>query len=408
MKRLLLLLVTVLVAGALAARTLMRDTGYVLIVRGPWEIETSLGFALLTLLLLGVVLVLGTLLLAGFWRRLSPGAWHRRLRGPVARRRLKLGFRALTEARFDKAERLFRAAGSGDWPLAAWLGAARAAHRAGRTERAREHLDQARALDDGDLPAQLWLARLDRDQGELARARQRLTELAGRYPDHPDRLALLCEVLERQEDWSALRELLPRLQDETNAERARLQRRLWLGLLRSAGEQAVRDPAEHGRVLHALWKQVPAFLQRDPSLLARYTGYLAQAGDGGEALRLVRKALERDWDDRLPPVLEVIEDVEPATLLEHLEQWLEDRPGNGPLLITAGRVALRARLWGKARSFFRAALTSSRAQTAYEELARLLDTLGEGDAARRCREEAMSRAARELPELPLPASGERS
>lgn len=407
MKRLLLLLVAVLVAGALAARNLMHDTGYVLVMHGPWEIETSLGFVLLALLVLMVAVALATLMLAGFWQRFSPGALRRRMRGPVARRRLKLGFRALTEARFDKAERLFRAAAYGDWPLAAWLGAARAAAGAGRVERAREHLEQARACDGGELPAEFFLARLDRDQDEPARARQRLTQLGERYPDHPERLQLLCELLERQQDWSALRELLPRLKDETDAERARLQRRLWLALLRQTGEEAVGEPAEHRAALRSLWKQVPAFLQRDPALLARYTGYLAQSGDGREALRLVRKALERDWDDRLPPVLEAIEDVPPETLLEPLERWLQDRAGNGALLITAGRVALRARLWGKARSFFRGALSSSRAETAYEELARLLEALGESEEARRCREEAMIRAARGLPELPLPTAGER-
>lgn len=407
MKRLLLLLVAVLVAGALAARGLMQDTGYVLLMHGPWEIETSLGFALLALLVLVVAVALVTLILAGFWKRFSPGALRRRMRGPVARRRLKLGFRALTEARFDKAERLFRAGASGDWPLAAWLGAARAAARAGRVERAREYLDKARACDGGELPAELVLARLDRDQDEPARARQRLTQLGERYPNHPDRLQLLCELLERQQDWPALRELLPRLKDETDAERARLQRRLWLALLRQTGEEAVGEPAEHRAALRSLWKQVPAFLQRDPALLARYTGYLAQFGDGREALRLVRKALERDWDDRLPPVLEAIEDVPPETLLQHLEDWLQERAGNGSLLITAGRVALRAHLWGKARSFFRAALSSSSAEIAFEELARLLDALGEIEEARRCRDEAMARAARGLPELPLPAAGER-
>jgi HemY protein len=359
------------------------------------------------LLVLVLAVALVTLVLAGFWQRFSPGALRRRVRGPVARRRLKLGFRALTEARYDKAERLFRAAASGDWPLAAWLGAARAAARAGREEGAREHLDRARGCDGGELPAELFLARLDRDQGETARARQRLSELGERYPDHPERLQLLCEVLERQQDWPALRELLPRLKDETDAERARLQRRLWLALLRQTGEEAVADPAEHRNAVVALWKQVPGFLQRDPSLLARYTGYLAQSGDGREALRLVRKALERDWDDRLPPVLEAIEDVPPETLLQHLETWLQERAGNGPLLITAGRVALRAGLWGKARSFFRAAVSSSSAEIAYEELARLLDALGEADEARRCRDEAMARAARSLPSLPLPAAGER-
>jgi HemY protein len=405
MKRLLLLIAVVLVAGGVAARWLMADAGYVLVIHGPWELETSLGFALLMLAALVVAVAVLTLVLTGLWRRVSPAGVRRRISGPVARRRLQLGFLALTEADYNKAERLFKAATVGDWPLAAWLGAARAAAGLGDTERAHEHLEQARGCEGGVLPAALQAARMDHAAGELGRARRRLEELADQHPDHPERVRLLCEILEREADWDALARVLPRLDDDRDPALARLQRRLWLALLRRAGEQH-GESAERVASLRAYWKRMPAFLQRDPALVARYAGYLAQSGDGEEALRLVRKALEREWDDRLPPVLEAIEEVPPEKLLEQLETWLENRAGNGPLLLTAGRVALRARFWGKARSFFRAALSSSRSETARVELARLLDALGETAEARRCRDEALAEAVRELPRLPLPSPGE--
>ena len=137
-------------------------------------------------------------------------------------------------------------------------------------------------------------------------------------------------------------------------------------------------------------------------MVARYAGFLAQLGDGNSALQLVREQLDRDWDDRLPPVLEAMDQPKPDALLVVLESWLAERPGNAAVLITAGRVALKAQLWGKARNFFEAAANSSQSVTALAELSRLYLALGEqGKAA-----EVMERRVRELgdrlPALPLP------
>lgn len=403
MKRLLLILAVALALGGVLGHWLMRDAGYLLVIHGPLEIETSLGFALLALVLLLFATVVATLLLAGLWRWVSPAGLSRRLRGPVARRRLERGFRALVEARYVRAERLFKAAAYGRWPLAAWLGAARAAAADGRPQQARDYLENARQCDAGELPAELEAARLDLDAGDSAAARKRLEALADRHADHPRRIRLLVTALERQQDWEALRQLLPRLDTGDNADMARLERRLWLALLeRAAGLSG--DDGHRRRALEELWRAMPLHLRRDPGLVARHAGYLAQLGAGREALALVRKQLDQGWDDRLPAVLEAIEEVPAEKLLAQLESWLETRPGNGALLLTAGRVALRAGLWGKAREFFDAAVHSSHADTARAELYRLLRALGDPAGARRCLEEQAAVTIEQLPRLPLPSA----
>ena len=92
------------------------------------------------------------------------------------------------------------------------------------------------------------------------------------------------------------------------------------------------DGDSRARELRDLWKQVPSALKQDPAMVARYAGFLAQLGEGSRALSLVKEQLERDWDDRLPPVLEAIDDVSPDELLQNLEKWLVDRPGNAAVL----------------------------------------------------------------------------
>ena len=160
-------------------------------------------------------------------------------------------------------------------------------------------------------------------------------------------------------------------------------------------------PAQQLDALRREWKRMPSHLQKDPALRAQYAGYLAQLGDGEAALSLVRKDIERHWDDRLPAILEAIHNVAPERLLAMLEQWLGQRPDNAVLLLTAGRVCLRAQLWGKARGFFSAAGENGSA-IAWAELARLERALGHPEAAAEAMDRRLALLSSSLPELPLP------
>jgi HemY protein len=100
--------------------------------------------------------------------------------------------------------------------------------------------------------------------------------------------------------------------------------------------------------------------------------------------------------------LEAIDDISPDDLLQVLEGWLAERPGNAAVLITAGRVALKARLWGKAQGFFEAAANSSQSATALAELSRLYQALGDSSKAQKAFERRLQQLEGQLPALPMP------
>ncbi len=195
-------------------------------------------------------------------------------------------------------------------------------------------------------------ARFALDEGRPDQARRELQGLAERAPGNRRVQALYADVLERERDWEALCALLPRLRRALGEQQAaRRERRAWLARLQHLGQKpGFNDAESRARELRELWKAVPTSLKHDPAMVARYAGFLAQLGEGRRALQLVREQLDRDWDDRLPPVLEAIDDLSPDDLLQTLEKWLVERPGNAAVLVTAGRVALKARLWGRRRT----------------------------------------------------------
>ncbi len=405
MKKALLLIVVVLLAATFLGRWMAADSGYLLVIRDQWRLESTLGFAVLALILGAVALVILTLLGNLAWNLAEPVRATRRFRRGLARRRLKSGFILLMDGELDKAERLLTAAGrEGDWPLVAWLLAAECARQRGDGEALEDYLRNAARSRRGETFSGLMRARFALDDGRPDAAHQELKDLVEQAPGNKRVLALYADVLERERDWPALCALAPRLRRSLgDPYAARRERRAWLARVQQLAQKpGFNDGDSRARELRDLWKQVPTALKQDPAMVARYAGFLAQLGEGRRALSLVKEQLERDWDDRLPPVLEAIDDVSPDELLQNLEKWLVNRPGNAAVLVTAGRVALKARLWGKAQNFFEAAANSSQSATALAELSRLYLALGDQVKAAKVLERRVAELDGQLPDLPLP------
>lgn len=404
MKKVVLLVVAALIAALVMGRWMAADSGYVLIIRDDFSMDTTLGFVVLMGIVAAVSLVVLTLLGNAAWNMFEPVRATRRWKKAVAARRLRAGFLQLVDGELEKSERLLVAAGEdGEWPLLAWLLAAEAAQEQDNIEATQRYLEKAGSDQRGRLVAGLMKARFALDDGYPDQARQELKVLADIAPRNKRILRTYAQVLESQRDWVALCDLMPRLKRAFGDGEARRERRAWLALLQeTARKPGFNDADSRREELRKLWKEVPIQLKNDPAMVARYTGFLAQLGGGKGALNLVREQLDVQWDDRLPPVLEAIDDVPPDDLLQILERWLEQRPGNAAVLITAGRVALKARLWGKAQGFFEAAANSSQSATALAELSRLYQALGDTTKAMKAFEKRLDSLQGELPALPLP------
>ena len=406
MKQLLVLMVLVLSGGILAGLWMLEDPGYVLVIRDGTQLETSFGFAIFALIVGAALVSIVTLLLATVWDVLSPFGAGGRWRNYLARQRMQSGFQALVEGRWKKAERLLAAAaGAPQWRVMASLGAAQAAAEQGEDDRVHAYLEYAQKEKRGRLAAGLLSASIALQKGYAGEARNELKVLRDLAPRNPRLTRLLADALERMEDWEELVKLLPALSQSVQDAKAlrRRERRAWHGWMKQRAESlASQSSKERLDGVRAVWKKMPGELQQDASLCTQYAGYLAQLGDGEAALSLVRKAVERQWDDRMASTLESIDNVAPERLLAQIDHWLEERPGNSVLLLTAGRVALKAQLWGKARTCFDAAGHAGNA-TALAELARLSAALGDNQKALAVLEDRLRLIDAHLPELPMPA-----
>lgn len=67
--------------------------------------------------------------------------------------------------------------------------------------------------------------------------------------------------------------------------------------------------------------------------------------------------------------------------LSRAEQYLKHYPAEPILLLTLGRLCVRCQLWGKARHYFEDSLTLQATPSTYAEYGKLLEQMGDTQAA---------------------------
>lgn len=354
MLRLFLFLGLALVAGGAAAILLKEHQGYVLIEVAGYQLETTLA----ALVMLLVAALVGLALL---WRFLAalfvvPG----QLREALDRRRLQRaqsqfqqGMLALKMERWASAERaLLKHVSDAPVPALNYLGAAEAAHQQGAESRSEEYLNLAEQ-DGGSSQAAVAMARARwaRDRGDWDAALQAIKTAESVKGHSPQAVqALRLEVLERSEQWAALRSVLPQsLGALPRPQLEALGTRAEAALLQQAGD------AGNLEALRDRWLSLPKAQRQDPDLLCVYVRYLHRLGADAEALRLIPPALKQRWHPELARLYGQLHAEDGVAQLAVVEQWLQKHENDPELLTVAGQLAARCRLWGKARSYLESA-----------------------------------------------------
>lgn len=397
MKKVLLIALLVLLLAVGLGQWLLNDPGYVLIVRGHWRLEASLGLWLLLLLAAWVATVFVVLLLVWLWRRLAPRHLSLRVGNYLTRRRLERGLMALGNGDWKRAAKLFAAAGSGDWAAPGLLGAAFAYQQLSQIEQRDASLD-AVASDRYGASFAIWLSLFWRSrEGQPVAAL--LEEQLAHAPNNLPLRRLAAELAEREQRWRALRKHLRHLPKSEQQQTAR-QQRLWRGLLQQTASEEP-DTEKRVQALRQCWREVPTALKKQPELALQYAGYLAQSRDAEGALKILGESIERGWDARFVPLLEDLPCPDPIVFLALLEKWQQLCPEAAELKLLAGRAALKANLWGKAEQHLRQA-GSAGCVVAWAELARLKQAQGDLAAVQDCLVEQSRQVSGALPPLPLP------
>lgn len=366
--------VVAVLASALAATFLLTDPGYVAINFRGYLVEMSVPvLAAAVVLLLVAIWAIRWIIEAP--RRLGEAAG--RYRSGRAGQKLTRGMIEVAEGNFARGEKLLaRAAATSDAPLFNYLQAARAAHLQGKDTRRDEWLKLAyEESPEAANAVLLTQAELQLDRGQYEQALATLRRIEENSRDHGYALALLGRLYYRLSDWQNLAQLLPRLDKHARIKPETLD--LW----------TIRVHREHlgqavdGDAAVAEWARVPKRLQKNLELLDAYYSALIRTGCNEKAEKDLAAAVKAEWRGPLVRLFGLVEGPDPSKQLQRAESWLADHGEDPDLLLAAARLCLRTELWGKARSYLESVLALRPSPEAFHEYGRLLNQLGETDAA---------------------------
>lgn len=381
--KLLFVALAVLILAVSAALLASKDPGYILIDVNGWTLETTVVLMLVFLALVFAGLYYTIRLLVNtFHVRRDLRRWHRQRQMRKANESLTHGLVQLAEGNWADAEkRLLKFTQQDSSAMLNYLAAARAAQEQGAFDRRDKYLKLAHQdMPSADIAVGLTQAELQLNQKQLEQALATLRHLQQLAPQHKKVLKALAALYGKLSDWQHLVDMMPDLRKRQVYPVERLEqmeRMAHVELLGQAGN--VSEPA-----LQAAWYRIPRTVQENEEILTTYLYQLQKQGKTDIAEPLIRNALRRGWSEPLIHLYGVIDAADVKSQLTYAESLLKTRENNAMLLLTLGRLYLKAALWGKARACLEASINASGHPEAYNELGHLLEKTGEPDKAIEC------------------------
>lgn len=388
--KLLAIIVVTLVLAVSVALFALENPGYILIAAGNWTLESTLAFTVVVLIA-AFIASYYTFRFISRMRRVPGGLryWQQRRRERKAMLFLTRGLIDLAEGHWEAAEkRVTRYVKEGHAPLLNYLAAARAAQGQGADQRRDHYLKLAHeSHEEADIAVGLTQAELQLQHNQLEQALATLTHLQQLAPKHSQVLKVLAALYQQLGDWERLLELMPMLTRRkifTNAELDKMNRQAYLTLLNSFVKQDKQKDEDNIKMLTSIWLRIPKQFQNEKEILLAYAKRMLDCGGSHQVEPLVRYALKYHRDGQLIKLYGLVQGTDISKQLSIAESLLAGHENDAVALLTAGRLSLRNKLWGKARSYLEASVHVSPSAEAYNELGHLLEQLGEQDLASAC------------------------
>lgn len=410
MKKLFLLLLLILAAGAWVGEKMIKDSGYVLIAYDQTTIETSLWVLLIVSL---VSFIIGHWLVNLITRTRLPTAklqaWRENRNQRISRRKTLKGLTLLSEGNWAQAQKqLAQAAEKSDLPLINYLSAARAAHEQNDEQATDDLLQKARSsTPEAEVTVAISQAEIQLSRGQLEPCLATLLRLRSLAPKNTYVMKLLKDIYLRLDDWQALSKLIPTLRKHQalkDEELTELSRQCFSQLLDDSVNKHPIETSEDDRLkaLGKAWHDLPNEQSRDGDLVQHYTELLVSLGAESRAEQNLRDLIKRNWDEKLVNLYGRVNGDNAKKQLDNARNWLKSHAESPALLLTLGRLSLRNQHWGQAVKYFEQSLELEPCPETLAELARLLRHLGEPDRAQALLQQNLNLVASNLPELPMP------
>jgi len=379
--RLLVLIIISLLLAVGIGNYAEHDGGRMIVTISGWTIQTSFSFFVISIIVLFLLSYFLLRLLSRFWNMPGQlGSWKKNRHQRLSEKYLSRGLMALVEGNWNKAEvSLTRGAPHSQSPLVNYLAAARAAQQLGEVERRDAYLMQAYKDDpDAEVAIGLVQAELQIKQQQTEQALATLTHLHDQKPKQDQVKKMLLHTYAELKDWEAMLELLPKIQRAGILPREQIQARqleAYGGLLKQVGMEADKEK------LNNAWLNIPRKLRTEFHLIEVYTEEKLKLADASDCEPLIHKALKKQWDIALLGLYGLVEGKDLARQLKFAESFLSTHAREPVLLLTLGRLSVKNKLWGKARTYLEESIEINPVPEAYRTLASVLDELGEHAAA---------------------------
>ena len=400
--RYLILIILALVAAVGLGHLLQQDPGFIIIGYGGKFFRMS--FVPFAVIAIGATLLIYVALRA-LWQLLTVNKrlrkWSNTRKQRKSHRALDEGLLALAAGEFVRAEKLLsQGAKSDDSPAVHWLAAAEAAQGQHAVERRDLYLARAREAEPhAEAAIGLRRANMQLQNNQLEQARAAAEYLSDRYPDNHQVLLLRRDVYLKDQDWSALLNLLPAIKRH----RA-LSDEAFAGLEEQTSAALLSGYFGALQELNSTWEKLSKTGRSNPVAIAKYADALVAFGQHEEAENILRKAITSGWHKALVQAYRRVEIGNADLQLERAEAWLKSRPDDPDLLVTLATLAIKAGHWEKARAYLDRLSKSQATPEAYQLLADILEHEGNLGEASRCRRDglAMALGAAPLARVNLP------
>ncbi|WP_438466911.1 heme biosynthesis HemY N-terminal domain-containing protein [Marinomonas sp. PE14-40] len=413
MRRLFLIIVSVLVAGGTLGLLMKQDTGYVLLSYGNITLETSIWvFACFILVLLFVLSWVKRILFAS----LRPGSSLAKLTGNMHQKRASRntirGLLELVGGNWSKAEKLLtKSANNVSYPLINHIAAAYAASEQDAHERSKTLLREAhRSSPEAEFAISFAQSQIQMRQGHFESALATLLRLHKIQPKHRQVLKMLVQAYSHLEDWQALLNLTPMLKKEgilNDSNMLDLEKKAFNALLEHFTHKSLQGHSHDDilKTIESVWQKLDG-LEDDESMRITYAKAMTQFGDETKSESFIRKCLNKLWSDQLVLVYGQIDHKNAKKALQQAESWLGKHGDSSELLLTCGRLSQKQQLWGKARDYYQSSIDIQPTSEAISDLGRLLNALGDNEASQALFLASLNGQGKPQQNLPLPVTSQ--
>lgn len=389
MKLLLLGIVALLVAVSIGS-LIGSDNGYILIRVSEWTIQTSATlFAIILFISFFVFYFILSGLIKIYHIPLSIKRWKKHRHQYLAEKYLIQGLTNLIKGRWKAAENNFcKASDYSSAPYIHYLFAARAAQKMQAIDRRDHYIKKAYIQDENsDIIVGVTQAELQLNQNQKEQALATLEQLQSKYPNQAQIRWLLLDVYTQLKDWRSVLNILSSIKVGQLYSQEEIQEKMraaYSHLLIDAGRLNNRAELEN------IWENIPNKLKQDAFLIDVYINERLKYNGTLDCEKILRKMLNKKWNASLVRLYGLVEGGDLGKQLAVAEKYLQNHPRDASLLLCLGRLCLKNKLWGKAKSYLEESIEVEPNSEAYYEYARIHKHEGSREQVALCYEKGLA------------------